>query len=222
MNLEDLIKNSLQELQKIGWENEIKTQYSKLIFPKYRNNGQRISEQEARLLFVRELEKQDKFYYSIETPTKERYEGFSKKGKKPIVGSGRSGSIDVTLYEKEGEKCQRKHLIEFKFGNVDTCTKDFLKLLCDDDNCKTNYYINIIKNSDETTKSNLEDTIADLEISKYETAIEYIFKYCKDDIKSKLKIFICILNDIPIAKNNILEYHINKENQSIKTITELI
>ena len=69
MNVEDLIKNSLQELQKIGWENEIKAQESKLIFPKKRDKSKRISEKEAVFLFVRELEKQDKYYYSIEEDT---------------------------------------------------------------------------------------------------------------------------------------------------------
>jgi len=152
--VEQLITNSLQELQKIGCE-EIpnKEQKSKLIFPKYRNDKQRkrISEQEARFLFVRELEiqKDVDFYYSIETPTKEPYKDFSTE--KPAIGKGKSGNVDVTLYEKKDEKYCRKHLIEFKFDNVKTCTKDFLKLLCDDEGCNTNYYINILKNCDSVT-----------------------------------------------------------------------
>ncbi|MCL1968447.1 MAG: hypothetical protein FWF65_02610 [Bacteroidetes bacterium] len=90
MEVEKLIEKSLQELQKIGWENEIKTQDSKLIFPKYCVGNQehvdtpRISEQEARFLFVRELEKQDNFYYSVETPTKKPYKDFSLES--PVVG----------------------------------------------------------------------------------------------------------------------------------------
>jgi len=231
MEVETLIKTSLQELQKIGWENEIKTQESKLIFPtqesklifpKYcvgnHKGKKRISEQEARFLFVRELEKQDNFYYSVETPTKEPYTDFSSES--PVVGTGRSGCVDVTLYEITGEKYCRKHLIEFKLGNVDTCKKDFLKLLCDDNECKTNYYINIIKNNDKTTKKRLENTLKDLETEKYNPAIKYVFD--NYEIKSNLKIFVCILNDIKITENNIIEYQIDNENQRIKEITERI
>jgi len=225
MNVEDLIKNSLQELQKIGWEKEIKTQESKLIFPKYRDDEQeaeqtarkRISEQEARFLFVRELEKQKVFYYSVETPTNDTYADFSTK--EPKIGIGKSGNVDVTLYNN---KHDRKHLIEFKFDNVNTCTKDFLKLLCDDNQCETNYYINIIKNSDNTTKKRLENTLKDLEAKKYNTAIKYVFDNYKGKIKSNLKIFVCILNDIPITKNNIIEYQIDNENQSVKETTKRI
>ena len=207
MNAEELIKNSLQELQKIGWENESNSQDSKLIFPKYRNNKQRISEEEARFLFVRELEKQDNFYYSVETPTKEAYKDFNSE--EPKIGAGRSGSVDVTLYEKTEDKYCRKHLIEFKLGNVKTCKKDFLKLLCDDNECKVNYYINILENCD-------SGTIPNLEKDKFSKSIDYIFKKYSKKIKSNLKIFVCILNDILITENNIIEYQIDNKNQSIK------
>ena len=237
--VEELIINSLQELRKISWENEIKTQNSKLIFPKYcvgkhakNPDNKRISEQEARFLFVRELEKEENtdFYYSVETPTKRPYKDFSTKKKNPAIGDekngNRSGSVDVTLHKKKNGVFNRKHLIEFKFDNVDTCRKDFLKLLCDDENCETNYYINIIKNDDKTTKERLENTLNDLEINKYKTAVEYVFGNCEkrnEKFKSDLKIFVCILNNIKITENNIIEYQIiDNKNQSIKEITKRI
>ena len=228
--IEKLITNSLTKLKEIYDDNERKyddnKRKSKLIFPligkkkeKQENGEKRISEQEARFLFVHKIENQGNYYYSVETPTKEKYSGFSTKEPK-INPKGRSASIDVTLYKKNDNGFELKHMIEFKHGNVDTCTKDFLKLLCDDENCGINYYINIIKNSDNTAKVNLENTMKNLE-GKYYDAVDYIFK--KYEIKSKLKIFVCILNDIPITENNIIEYQIiDNENRSIKAITEKI
>ena len=234
-NVEELIRKSLQELQKISCENkikshennsknEVKPQESKLIFPKYRDNSIRISEQEARLLLIREIEKQNEFYYSVETPTKNTYSDFSDKSENPKINpDGRSGNIDLTLYQKHENEFKRTHLVEFKNKPKASCKKDFLKLLCDDENCGINYYINIIKNSDNTKKGNLETTIKDLEISKYQEAVEYVFEKYESKVKSKLKIFVCILNDIDITENNIIEYQIiDKENRSIKELTERI
>ena len=77
--LEKIIVDSLIELKNISHENDYsnKEQKSKLIFPQKRQNKlSRISEQEARFLLVRELEKKENkypFYYSIETPTDNVY-----------------------------------------------------------------------------------------------------------------------------------------------------
>jgi len=204
MNVEDLIKNCLQELQKIGWENKIKTQNSKLIFPKYRNKKQRRSEQEARLLFIRELEKPEKpnFYYSIETPTNDIYKDF--RGKAPKIGTGKSGNVDVTLYTKGIDKFEREHLVEFKFDNVDTCRKDFLKLLCDDNQCEKNYYINILKNTDDETIPSL--------IEKYKDSIQYVYDTYSDKMVSNLLIIVGVLE-----KQEIYTFEeINKKNRNIK------
>ncbi len=214
--IEDLIKSSLQELQKIGWENKYNEQESKLIFPKKGDETKRISEQEARFLFVRELEKLENkdFYYSIETPTLEKYSGFSKGIEPKINTEGRSGSIDVTLYEKDNDTFIRKHLIEFKQGNVDTCKKDFLKLLCDDKNCKTNYYINIINNCDSGTIRSL--------VEKYNVAIQYVFD--RETILSELVIFVYVLGNIANtvknidSKNRTIIYKINKENKEMEQV----
>lgn len=155
--VEELIKKSLQELKMIACENQEpnNAQSTKLIFPQYcgglKQGNKRISEQEARLLFIRELEKQEVYYYSVETPTKKSYKDFSTNEPKIGEKGGRSASVDVTLYTKGNNKFSRKHLIEFKFGNVDTCKKDFLKLLCDDNECSTNYYVNILENCRDRT-----------------------------------------------------------------------
>ena len=61
----------------------------RLIFPFKRNDSDRVSEQESRVLMCQVLEKSD-LYYSVETPTRERYQHLGQ--------SDRSASIDLTVY----------------------------------------------------------------------------------------------------------------------------
>lgn len=92
---------------------------SRLIFPSYGNEGKtRISEQELRFVFAEKLssicKKEKKYYYSVETPTKEPYtfsDGHSKID--PIIGIGQSGNFDMAIHDKERNKVC---LIEFKAG----------------------------------------------------------------------------------------------------------
>ena len=233
MEVEELIKNSLIELRKIVCENpkendnETKEQDSRLIFPKYRTTEKkRISEEEARFLFVRELENQKKnhrYYYSIETPTKRPYKKFTTDNPEIEGERSRSGCIDVTLYEKEenGNFC-RKHLIEFKFDNVGTCKKDFLKLLCDDNQCETNYYVNILENCDNYTINGEENGLK----KKFEKSIQYIFEKSQNDDNYQicsnlnLRIFVFIRgnnDDERLKPYNFVEYgyEINSNNEVI-------
>lgn len=193
--IEKIIKDSLRELKDIACESESESQNqnSKLIFPQKRlDKSPRISEQEARFLFVRELEVQkDKhsFYYSIETPTENIYQ-FSKGGKKiePKISVGKSANIDVTLYIKGNEKFHRKHLIEFKYGNIDTCKKDFLKLLFDMDGLY-NFYVNILDRDNLSKRKTLESII-----EKYQNAIND-FKKVHQKNNSILKIILFNINN---------------------------
>jgi len=191
--VEELIKNSLKELKKIACENQepSKDQRSKLIFPQYCGGKQkgekRISEQEARLLFIQELEKQEVYYYSVETPTKKSYKDFSTNEPKIGEKDGRSASVDVTLYTKVNDKFSRKHLIEFKFGNVKTCKKDFLKLLFDTDGLE-NYYINIVEREDIFKRNTLESIE-----EKYQSAIKELNEVACENY-STLNIILFELN----------------------------
>ncbi|HAJ99359.1 MAG TPA: hypothetical protein DCM62_04975 [Bacteroidales bacterium] len=211
--VEELIKNSLKELKKIACENQEsnKNQSSKLIFPQYcggkQQGNKRISEQEARSLFIREVEKQEVYFYSVETPTKKSYKDFSTNEPKIGEKDGRAASVDVTLYTKENNKFSRKHLIEFKFGNVKTCKKDFLKLLCDDNECSTNYYVNILDNCDSQTIKSIKKKFKNSVIPKCQDA--------PNQKLSELKIFVFIYGenrckDLP--SNNFLTY-IPKSNE---------
>jgi len=218
MKVEQLIKSSLKELKDISWENSNATvnQDSRLIFPQYcvgkHKKKKRISEQEARFLFVLELEKQNDFYYSVETPTKKSYR-FSDKSKKDfspqICENGQSASIDVTLYKYEKNEFIRKHLIEFKFGNVYTCKKDFLKLLCDDEKTNPNFYINILENCDIRTLASVVD--------KFEKSIKHIKD--NNNINPNLKILVFIYGENKTNENNLIEYEYDfKTDKIIKII----
>ena len=192
--IEVIIKESLKELKQIGSENEKSNilQKSKLIFPKYccgeHKGEKRVSEQEARLLFIRELEKKDHFYYySIETPTSKLYNFSDKNG--PIIipdngKNGQSASFDLTLYKEN----KRRHFIEFKNGNVNTVKKDFLKLLCDRDNTD-NFFINIVDRKNLHTRSTLK-SIKD----KYQDAINYIENKIDQEQHTNSTLIIILFN----------------------------
>lgn len=211
--IENIIQACLTELSKIANEEDkdnSNQQSSKLIFPQYLNGKhqkqKRVSEQEVRLLFIRELEIfesiESKFYYSIETPTRERYKFSDKnyvksdnnnKKFKPEIGKGQSASFDLTIYN---DKFERVNFIEFKNDNVDTVEKDFLKLLCDVKNLenefshqdKRNYLIHIINR-----RTCSERTIDSIK-SKYQNAIDYVNDK-EFTINSRLKIVLFFLKD---------------------------
>lgn len=139
---EDIVqvcKNTSQALMNLSNVNnklERNSHYkSRLLFPQYEGKSQkgktRISEQEARILFCYELEKlQNEIFYSIETPTKNKYK-FGKSTKDIIYNKGRSAILDLSLYKKKQNVFKQKFNIEFKAHNVKEhkIAKDLLKLI---------------------------------------------------------------------------------------------
>lgn len=187
-SIEELIIKSLKEFWGLKCITESKgADYEKLVFPIKRDKTKRISEQEARFLLVKQLEKQEqtKFQYSVESPTTKTY-CFTGKGE-------RSGNIDLCIYDK-GERC---NLIEFKAMNPkqSSYTKDFEKLFCDESNL-VNYFIQILENTNNGTIPNIE--------RKYRKAIENI-REKQTVFQSSLKIFIC-----DMGKKSIMKYEIDK------------
>jgi hypothetical protein len=197
---EEMIIASLSELANIANENDkeksFKDQTSRLIFPQYRcgnhTNKKRISEQEARLLFIRELDKEKDVFYSIETPTTKSYKFSDKEDKKyepkivSVEEGGQSASFDLTIYNAQ---FKRVHFLEFKNGNVNTYKKDFLKLLCDEEN-KENYFVNIIER-DDLEKGRTLKSIKD----KYGEAVKYIAEHYEKEMLSTLKIILFNIKD---------------------------
>src|SRR5690606_10943437 len=92
----------------------------------------------------------------------------------------RSASFDLTIHN---DNFERTHFIEFKNENVDTIRKDFLKLLCDDNN-KVNYLIHTIRRENNGTIPSI--------CKKYAEAVNFIFKKIdeKEHTNSTLKIFL--------------------------------
>lgn len=160
---------------------------SHLMIPAY-SAGQvlRISEQELRFIFVEQLSKviaKERLYYSVETPTKNRYRFSPTKNKienvkcdplnfgvSQYVATGIqlnednkklfvSANIDLVLHDEKGERIA---LIEFK-GNESTIsnyTKDFLKLAYEEKEQCLKYFIQVLsKNQRNETYKTIQKVI---------------------------------------------------------------
>ena len=174
MNVEELIIETFKKAVKMMVENpnpELRKNSNsdfhslKIIYPCYRQKEDktkiRISEQEIKQLFIQTLIKdQNDFYFSVETPTKNRYSDFTSNEPKVYRNemSGRSACLDLCLYDKN---FNRKHLIEFKAKNPDEkdIKKDFLKLFTEEGKQKEshNYFIHILDSADDNTIKSIKE-----------------------------------------------------------------
>ena len=151
--IEKIIENTFDEIKKV-YKYQIESEFmqssptgSRIIFPKNGddNNGtDRISEQELRFIFVEQFNKseevkENQLFYSVETPTKSFYYFSGEEGPKCISqkkheehkgekGAGRSGNIDLVIFQKNGKNVNRVALIEFKAHNPDK--NDYRKDIC--------------------------------------------------------------------------------------------
>lgn len=166
-DIENLIKKSLMQLKEILERDTLK--YN-IFFPKYSSEKTRYSEQELKCLFLSNIYKSE-FLYTVETPSKRAYRF---KNKKPLVlwenkvsnDTYKSSMIDVSLYA--GKKENLLSHIEFKHGTgyVFPIQKDFLKMICESDNVKKNYFVHYVEKANEDTKKAI--------FEKYRTAINSI------------------------------------------------
>ena len=129
MSIEKLIEKSFNDLIKAITTDGTSSQ---LIFPCYRDGNERRSEQELRQIFLRNVEEDKTYFYSIETPTKYGYRFKDSKNlevdKTHKKGEHQAARFDVSLYNNKYELLNH---IEFKYGNPKKKTpicKDFLKL----------------------------------------------------------------------------------------------
>ena len=129
MSIEKLIEKSFNDLIKAITTDGTSSQ---LIFPCYRDGNERRSEQELRQMFLRNVEEDKTYFYSIETPTKYGYRFKDSKNlevdKSHKKGEHQAARFDVSLYNNKYELLNH---IEFKYGNPKKKTpicKDFLKL----------------------------------------------------------------------------------------------
>lgn len=167
----EICKQVLERLSKMDYERKGGSSVERLIFPnKFPSqkegktyteeellNYTRISEQELRFLFVEEFlrEPNNDYYYSVETPTKEKYKFGKTNDDIKINASGRSASIDMCIFKKCSENKYTRILnIEFKNQNasIKSISKDILKLMHEREN---GAFVLLLKNTDAGTLINL-------------------------------------------------------------------
>lgn len=193
--VEELIENSIKivvslksEIDNCNFEiNKIK-----IVYPKYRETTKeekelikdgkqviykitkdirkRVSEQEIKQIFIQLLNEENRFLYSVETPT------FSEHH---FLGvSPRSGNIDVCLYVVNDKKIKRKFLLEFKANNKGSYENDFNKLANGSASEEKNesidtFFIHIVEPFHPSTKNAI--------IRDYKAALEH-FKNSKNNL----------------------------------------
>jgi len=175
---------------------------SRLVFPCYNNKKReiRISEQELRFIFVETFneycdEKELDWFYSVETPTKDKYK-FTEKGDnldKPKREEGQSANFDLTISNDKGELLA---LIEFKAKNTKpfSYAKDFCKLWNPKEGNSNvlRYFINVLDKADKNTSDNIQAKLDNLRNNKekYDATIHLRFwalecKECDNPIIKK-------------------------------------
>lgn len=157
----EVCKNVLCRLLLINYEKDGGESSEQLIFPMKRQaNGDfnRISEQELRLLFIEEFKKQySELFYSIETPTIDKF--FFGKLYESITPNieGQSASLDMCIFERVANVYTRILNLEFKHKNtsIKNIGKDVLKLIHENQN---GAFILLLENTDKGTLCNLNET----------------------------------------------------------------
>ena len=124
MNLQEELEAVNEEVALRLWTlADEKRETPRLVFPRTRNGLIRVSEQEARFLLCQVLDSSRRWFYSVETPTRET---FKEKGVTYL-----SARSDVTLYDGPLPSDQSKKVnIELKANNppVEHFRKDFEKI----------------------------------------------------------------------------------------------
>ena len=161
MSIEEIIEKSCNDLVSLLINNRTN---ENLIFPKYRDETVRYSEQELRQFFLKNVETQENndnkiYFYSVETPTKLVYRFTNTeipKVKDPNdtddndKDNYKSARFDVSLYKKTyKDNDKASNHIEFKYGNPDqknAICKDFLKLISEVDLTKEkkNFFVHYL------------------------------------------------------------------------------
>ena len=132
-----------------------------LVFPNKvqgKGNIKRISEQELRFLFIEEFRKDyPKLYYSIETPTQEKYKFGKSYSDIEVNKAGKSASLDMCIFDIVINNFERKLNIEFKHKNasIKIIGKDVLKLISEKQN---GAFIHLLNNTDSGTFCNEKET----------------------------------------------------------------
>lgn len=193
MSIEEIIEKSFNDLIKAITTDGTSSQ---LIFPKYRNKTVRYSEQELKQIFLRNVEEDKNYFYSIETPTEYVYcisnsDNPTVKEEHEKGDHHRSGNYDVTLYS-ENKIESLASCIEFKHRNSKSICKDLLKLAKEVDltNEKKNFFVHYHYVKETSWKS---DTFSNL-FEKYSKSVDEIESKIEDknDLSKVIVYLVCI------------------------------
>lgn len=195
--IENLIEKSFDDLVKALTTDGTSSQ---LIFPCYRDGNERRSEQELRQIFLRNVEEDKTYFYSIETPTEYGYRFKDSKNlevdKNHKKGEHQAAWFDVSLYT-ENKIDSLASCIEFKHNNPDEkkgICKDFLKLAKEVKFTKEkkNFFVHYhYLKSENSWPSNSFKSI----FGKYRNSVEYIAeKHLEDktDLENVTVYLVCI------------------------------
>ena len=212
MSIEELIEKSLKDLVSALTTDEACGQ---LIFPKARYKSERYSEQELKQIFLKNVEEDKTYFYSVETPTKYVY--CFKNSQTPNVkvpddtddndeDNYKSARFDVSLYNKDYKvNDNASHHIEFKYGNPDqknAICKDFLKLVSEVDLTKEkrNFFVHYLCVEDKNT---WELTSFKSIFRKYRKSVDYIENLLKNQIDLK-NVFVYLLCFFETSKSGLI------------------
>ena len=210
--IDDYIVESLKLLNKVQSESDecsnvkpSESDGSSLIYPKKRDSSERISEQEAKILFCHMLLKEN-VAFSVETPTIGEY---SFTGNKKI-----SARLDLCIYKKEENQYVRSNCIEYKAHNKSkTFRSDIEKLLCEKGN---NYFVHILDSVNSgTLYTPSAQTNRTPVINKYINTINSL-KDSNEIRFDSLTFYICILNPFCIITNTISKTDIENIDTKLK------
>ena len=209
--VENLIEKSFNDLVSLLINNRTN---ENLIFPKYRDETVRYSEQELRQFFLKNVETQENndnkiYFYSVETPTKLVYRFTNTEI--PLVKENHekddkyeSARFDVSLYSKNNEDELLSH-IEFKYGNPaqkNGICKDFLKLVSEVKftNEKKNFFVHYL--CVKTEKGWESRTFPSL-FSKYLDSVADIIKsdLINEEDLSKVTVYLLCIFEEPEAES---------------------
>lgn len=163
LDIVKICKEVLSRLTVMDFENIGGLSTEQLIFPKKiqakgTKHKDRISEQELRLLFIEEFKKENpELFYSIETPTVDKFSlGKSYESIQSNI-EGQSASLDMCIFERVDNVYSRILNLEFKHKNtsIKNIGKDVLKLIHENQN---GAFILLLENTDKGTLCNLKET----------------------------------------------------------------
>ena len=206
MPIEEIIEKSFNDLIKAITTDGTSSQ---LIFPHSNKGDVRHSEQELKQIFLRNVEEDKNYFYSIETPTKHVYH-FSDT-EMPLVKENHekddkyeSARFDVSLYSKNNKDDLLTH-VEFKYGNPDKKSgicKDFLKLVSEVKftNEKKNFFVHYL--CVKTEKGWESRTFPSL-FSKYLDSVADIIKsdLINEEDLSKVTVYLLCIFEEPEAES---------------------